>query len=361
MKHTILPTNTATWYYYLMSNITKLSCFFLCVYIFCFFSCTQSSNEVNPQKDLFTLLEDPLLSSESKFSIINQIASFYETQNSSTELILFLTDYVEKNPRDVYNAYWLLLTAHIYMEYGAEKVAEYYFDRILQNYDDLLVKDKSIHVVCLENLLKISDSAENRATYFNHLINRFPNNVDITELYMRLAMEYENLGDWEQAIKTYSLFLEQPDATTIQIPGIPNAYSKARKLIDFNNSPKDWTFESLEALETAVKNAISRNNYTALDSYRSKVNFFAMSWKQEETDDNSQKSFSMRDYGLGNRIRFSAELDESSNPNEAYLRTTGWSRYISLWYLYFRKVNFPLNPEIHGRWEWAGIFFGEKL
>lgn len=344
-----------------MSNVTKLSRFFLCVYIFCFFSCSHRAQEANPQHDLFNLLEDPAISSESKFSIINQIASHYKNQNNSTDLILFLTDYVEKHPSDPYNAYWLLLTAHIYLETGAENVAEYYFDRIIQNYEDLLIKGKSVHVVCLENLLKISTSAEHRSGYFNRLISQYPKDVNITELYMRLAMEYEALGDWEQALKTYSSFLDQPDATTIQIPGIPEAYSKAKKLIDLNNSAKDWTFDSLEALAKAVKDAISRNNFTALDRYRSKVNFFAMSWKQDETDDNSQKSFSMGDYGRGNRIRFSAELDESSNPNEAYLRTTGWSRYISVWYLYFRKVNFPLDPEIHGRWEWAGIYFGEKL
>ncbi|MCI6442425.1 MAG: tetratricopeptide repeat protein, partial [Spirochaetia bacterium] len=46
---------------------------------------------------------------------------------------------------------------------------------------------------------------------------------------------------------------------------------------------------------------------------------------------------------------------------EAYLRTTGWSNYVNVWYLYFRKVNFPADPEIHGRWEWAGIYYGEKL
>ncbi len=307
------------------------------------------------------LLDDPVISAESKFSIINQIASLYKSENSAEDLILFLTDYVEKHPKEPYNAYWLLLTAHIYLEKGAEKVAEYYFDRIIQNYDDLLIKEKSIHVVCLQNLLKISTSPENRAGYFSRLITQYPNDVNITELYMRLAMEYELLGEWEQALKTYSSFLEQPDAATIQIPGIPDAYSKAKKLIDLNNSAKDWTFESLDALAKAVKDAISRNNFTALDRYRSKVNFFAMSWKQDETDDNSQKGFSMRDYGVGNRIRFSAELDESSNPNEAYLKTTGWSRYISVWYLYFRKVNFPLDPEIHGRWEWAGIYFGDKL
>lgn len=344
-----------------MLNHYKLSCFAFCVYILFLFSCNTQPANTNSRDELFQLLQSSPSNSPNTFSIISQITDSFRYSNENTQLILFLTDYVEKHPEDQYNAYWLLLTAYTYMQEKADSVAEYYFDRIIQNYDDLLVKGQSIHIICLQNLIQISTTPDNRIYYFSQLITRFPDKVNITELYMRLAIEYENIGDWEQALKTYSLFLERPDATTIQITGIPDAYNKARKLIDFNNSPKDWTFESLEALETAVKRAISRYSYTLLDKYRSKVNFFAMSWKQEETDTNSQKNFSMNDYMRGNRIRYSAKLDESSNPNEAYLRTTGWSQYINVWYLYFRKVNFPLDPEIHGRWEWAGIYFGEKL
>lgn len=344
-----------------MLHLNKITFFAFCVYILFAFSCTQETTISKNQKELFELLEKEKDNSQTSFSIINQIADSFRYQGDNQSLILFLTDFVEKNPDNPYNAYWLLLTAYTYMQENADSVAEYYFDRIIQNYDDLLVKGKSVHVLCLQNLIQISTSSDNRIYYFNQLITRFPDEVNITELYMRLAIEYEKIGDWEQALYTYSLFLERPDATTIQIPGIPDAYNKARKLIDFNNSPKDWTFESLESLEKAVKNAISRYSSTLLDKYRSKVNFFAMSWKQEETDTNSQKNFSMKDYMRGNRIRYSAKLDESSNPNEAYLRTTGWSQYINVWYLYFRKVNFPLDPEIHGRWEWAGIYFGEKL
>ncbi|MBQ3025182.1 MAG: tetratricopeptide repeat protein [Spirochaetaceae bacterium] len=344
-----------------MLHLNKITFFAFCVYILFAFSCTQETTISKNQKELFELLEKEKDNSQTSFSIINQIADSFRYQGDNQSLILFLTDFVEKNPDNPYNSYWLLLTAYTYMQENADSVAEYYFDRIIQNYDDLLVKGKSVHVLCLQNLIQISTSSDNRIYYFNQLITRFPDEVNITELYMRLAIEYEKIGDWEQALYTYSLFLERPDATTIQIPGIPDAYNKARKLIDFNNSPKDWTFESLESLEKAVKNAISRYSSTLLDKYRSKVNFFAMSWKQEETDTNSQKNFSMKDYMRGNRIRYSAKLDESSNPNEAYLRTTGWSQYINVWYLYFRKVNFPLVPEIHGRWEWAGIYFGEKL
>jgi hypothetical protein len=157
------------------------------------------------------------------------------------------------------------------------------------------------------------------------------------------------------------MFLAQEYASTIQISGMSDIYLKAKQTIDFSNSPQDWTFETLEALETAVKAAIRKYDYKKLNNYRSKVNFFGMSWKQEQTDANSQVTYSMKDYMRGNRIRFNDTLDKSSNQNEAYLRTTGWSTYIPVWYLYFRKVNFPANPEVHGNWEWAGIYYGEKL
>ena len=163
------------------------------------------------------------------------------------------------------------------------------------------------------------------------------------------------------ALKSYTDFLAQEDASTIQITGEPTAYTNAQRLVDFNDSPKDWTFESLEALEKAVKQAITNYNYKSLDKYKSKVNFFAMSWRQDMYDTNSQEDFSMQGFMRGNRIRYNAELDEASNPNEAYLRTWGWNNYVSVWYLYFRKVNFPIDPEIHGRWEWAGIYYGEML
>lgn len=313
------------------------------------------------QNELFVILEKTPEATERRFSIINQITANYRKEKKDDELILFLTDYVKKYPNDKYNAYWLLLTAYIYQEKGAEPIAEMYFERIIKNYNDLSIQGKSIHILCLQNLVQISTSPENRIDYFNQLITHFPDEINKTELYARLALEYEKMGEWNQALQSYSLFLAQEDASKIQIPNLPDAYGRARRLVNFNNSPKDWTFESLDALESAVKNAIDTSRFTVLDKYRAKVNFFAMSWKQDAGDPNSQVTFSMQNFGSGNRIRYNPRPDDSSNPNEAYLRTWGWRSYIKVWYFYFRKVNFPLNPEIHGRWEWAGIYYGEKL
>lgn len=329
-------------------------------------SCGNEKNEKTAaieksQDELFALLGQDGLKPVSRYAIVNQIAANHVSLNDQHGLILFLTNWVEEHPDDTYNAYWLYLTACAYLADRAEPVAEYYFDRILVNYQDLLVKGVSVHLTCLQNLIQISTNPQSRIHYFNELINRFPTNVSITELYLRLALEYEKESDWNSALKSYSMFLAQPDSSTIQIAGEPNAYKRARQLVGFSNSPKDWTFESLTALEQAVKKAIRNYDWRSLDKYRARVNFFSMSWKQDEMDPNAQEEFSMKNFMRGNRVRYNAELDEMSTSNEAYLRTWGWSQYVSVWYLYFRKVNFPLDPDINGNWEWAGIYIGEKL
>ena len=321
----------------------------------------QGSKE-KTQAELKEILLTQQLEPKQRYTIINQMANALLSEQDYQGVILLLTNWVEENPDDMYNSYWLLMTAYAYLSLNAEPVAEYYFDRILQTCPDLLVKGSSIHFMCLQNLIQISKTPSHRIKYFNELINRFPDNVNTTELYLRLSIEYQKDNQWDQALKTCELFLQQPDATTIQIPGEPDAYKNARHLIDFNKSSKDWTFESLSALESAVKRAIRNYDWKSLDKYKAKVNFFSMSWKQDEMDANSQESFSMKDWMRGgNRIRYSDTLDETSNPNEAYLRTWGWNTYVSVWYLYFRKIDFPMDPDINGNWEWAGIYIGNKL
>lgn len=324
--------------------------------------CDSASDSLpRTQEQLYSILEQENLPAESRYTIINRITNNMLAAQDYNQLILLLTGYVEDNPEDIYNAYWLLMTAYVYMQLDARPMAEYYFDRIINTCQDLEVQGQSIHFLCLQNLIQISQNPAHRIAYFNEIISRFPHQVNITELHYRLAVEYENEGEWDLALKAYSDFLAQEDASSIQIAGEPNAYMDARQLVDFNNSPKDWTFESLEALERAVKQAITDYSYQALDRYKSKVNFFSMSWQQDTYDTNSQKDVSMRGFMRGNRIRYNEGLDEASNPNEAYLKTWGWNNYVSVWYLYFRKVNFPIDPEIHGRWEWAGVYYGEML
>ena len=155
-------------------------CFVLTVAFLCF-SCTP------PEKDetldqLRLLLKDEKLTSQTRYAVLNRIANSLYSSKNSGEMVLFLTDWVEKNPSDIYNAYWLLMVASSYLEREAEPVAEYYFNRILKNYPDLLVQGKSVHFICLQHLIQISSSSANKISYFNQLINRCPSMVSITTI-----------------------------------------------------------------------------------------------------------------------------------------------------------------------------------
>lgn len=308
--------------------------------------------------EMKSLLKNKDLSAEGKYAVINKITTTLLAKEKHTELIVYLTEWVESNPDDIYNAYWLLMVAHSYHLTNSDPMAEFYFERIIKNYPDLIVKGQSVHFMCLENLIKISQNPDSRIKYFTQLIDRFPSSISITEMYMRLAREYEKIGDWNKALNTYIRFLDQPDSATIQIADIPDAYNYAKTLKDFNESPKDWTFKTLPALEKAVREAIYRYKPLLLDSYRSKVNFFAVSWKQDENASIGQVDFSMANYMHGNRISCDKELTPGPTTTEAYLRTSGWTT-MPVWYFYFREVNFPADPDIHGTWEWAGIYIGE--
>ncbi len=309
-------------------------------------------------RDLFDLLNEEKKPGEERFTVVREIANELMRLGDYGRLSLFLTSWVQLHPDDPYDAYLLLMTAYVHLQQGAGPIAAHYFDRIVKNYPDLIVRGESVHLASLKKLIELVDDSEQRVWYYQELISRFADRIDLGAAYFMLAQSYEKIGEWDAAIRTYTKFLPYYESS---IPGFPDAFGYAKKIVDFYNSPKDWSFDNLGTLVDAVKAALDTGNAAALRRYRAKVNFFAMSWEQEVLDSNSLVEFNFSDFMIGNRIRYAGELDSSSNANEAYLKTWGWSQRISIWYLYFRKIDFPADPEIHGRWEWAGIYYGEKF
>jgi hypothetical protein len=146
------------------------------------------------------------------------------------------------------------------------------------------------------------------------------------------------------------------------VPGYPDAAGYAKRIVNLSNSAKNWTFDNLQSLLSTIQTALDEGNVRMVWSYRAKVNFFARSWAQQEGDDAGTAEFNLTTYQTANKIRYAPSLELGSNANEAYLRTSGWSTmFTPVWYFYFRKIYFPLDPEIHGRWEWAGIYYGERF
>jgi tetratricopeptide (TPR) repeat protein len=309
----------------------------------------------------FSLLSGEAESSQEQFSIIREIANTFISQKEYGKLINFLSARTHQYPADPYNSYYFFMIAFAYQQLEAHPVAALYFNMIVKNYDDLRVQGKSIHLACLNQLITLVDNPQQKEWYYEELISRFLDQIDPGPSYFMLGQAYEGVGEWNSAIKAYTQYLTYAGSN---VPGFPNADNYAKRLVDFNNSAKDWTFEDLNALVEAVKNALDSGSSNQLWRYHAKANFFTRTWENEDAGEGGiagHAVFNLADFMQGNRIRYADKLDISSNANEAYLRTWGWSQYISTWYLYFRKIYFPLDPEIHGRWEWAGIYYGEKF
>ena len=305
--------------------------------------------------ELLALLDRETGGAEQRFVIVQEISKVLRAAGAPRRALLFLTTYVEQHPADVYNAVYLMAAAEGYRELEAAPQAAHYYERAL-DYPDALVAGRSIHLASLSELIALERDPRRLAELYEELIDRFRGAIDPGRSHFYLARAYEALGEWEQAVGAYRVYLQHATA----IPGFPNVHREILDKVNFHFSDKSWVMEDLDSLVAEIKRAIGARDLRALNRLRSKSGFFTMSWEQQVADESAAQVFDLAAFALA-RVRFDAELDPDSNANEAFLRTTGWSHRVRTWYLYFRRIDFKADPEIDGRWEWSGIFLGEKL
>lgn len=295
---------------------------------------------------------------ENRFVLITQIAAGLANEGRVDREILFLTSHVEKNPADIYNGYYLLLVADAYRDMKAAPFAIHYYRRILSNYGDLLVKGTSIHLQCLQELLGLETDPQAKIGYYKELFSRFPDKSPGVNWYY-MAKSYEEVGEWEQSIQAYQKFIGSVD---VDVTGDSRALRDASEKVNFYNSTdKNWLLPDLNDLVAAVRDAIATKNISRLRRYQAQVNFFQEPWDQTSMISDETVNYNIINYLLTSNVTVDSQLDVSANGREATLKTTGWNFRPSTWYLYFRQVDFPASPEINLQWEWAGIYFGEKL
>jgi tetratricopeptide (TPR) repeat protein len=296
---------------------------------------------------------------EVRYVLLNQVSSIYSNLGEENKKILFLTNYVETNPTDPYNALYLAMAAETYESLNALPMAIHYYQRIIKNFPDCVLDGNSVHANSLKKLIKNTEDNDFKIEYYKELISRYSDYLDdVGTIYYYLAQTYEKIGEWDQSIQSYRKFLNYPDS---RVPGEPDAYKKTRDKVDFFYSERNWTMSDLNELVTLIRNALRTKDMETLRRLRAKTDFFTMYWEQKDYDEERAKFFNIGSFLLPSDVVVSDKLDIDSNTREAYLKTSGWQYWIETWYLYFRRISFPFDPEIDGNWEWAGIYFGEKL
>lgn len=356
----------------------KLQSLIICVLI-TLISCQKGDyshyiDDDNPNKksleELFPLLDKQQEYSENRFTIMSEIISMMLKQKSVGKLNLLVTDYINKNPKDPYNSYYLLLLSSAYVNNEQSNFALPYLNRIVKNYPDLDIDGLSTHYTALITLTEISTDPLNRAYYYKTLINDHSDRVEtrkkfqggVGELYYYLGNAYEDGRMWDESIRAFEEYLKFDDAP---IPQEPTAKEDITRKVGFHYSDKKWILKDLDTLVKRVRYAIYAKRPDLLDKYRA-YGFFIVNWKSDNSD--IEESYPMQSSVL-TQMNISAErnLDPMSNENEAYLAVRGnrwrsimWATYPT-WYFYFKRVDYPMDPELHGGWEWAGIYLGEKL
>ncbi|MBN1646416.1 MAG: hypothetical protein JW874_00165 [Spirochaetales bacterium] len=336
------------------------------------FSCSQDRNSIfitgnetqqSELKSLFRTLREQGHNHESRFILMQRIIQLFQQVRALHLLNLYLTEYVAEFPDDPFTGYYLLIVAYNYKELDAIPFALHYFERIYRNHADLRIQGKSIHYLCLENLVQYGTDPVVLIQYYKALISRYTDEIDIGKNYYEMAETYSELGEWELSLQAYRNFLNYPDSV---IPGNPNAYEQVKEMIKYTDlENRFWIRNDLDTLLDEVRSALMNRDVRKLNQLASRISFFTISWLQDKDLVRRSKDahFTFIDEMgafMKGRLYAAPELDSESNDQEAYLKTWGWSHRIGTWYLYFRKINFPADPDIHGKWEWAGIYFGEK-
>jgi len=295
--------------------------------------------------------------SESRFAAAKRLSALLIDEGKQGDASAFLQGLAEE--KDAFATWYLFAAAAAYEAKGELALALPLYDRLVKTLPDLGLEGKSLHYEALRRLARSAERPERKIEYYKDLIVRFPEAEDTGASIFLLAKEYEAAGEWKEALAAYSSFLPY---IGVKVPGFPDAHLYARRQVEFNASPKDWTYESLDELLGKVRAALASGSSRQLRRLSARAGFFASSWfKDGEADGNSRVNFDLGEFMLGRAIHSEPLPHSSSNAREAYLRTWGWTGRVPVWYLYFRRIDFPADPEVHGRWEWAGIYFGERL
>lgn len=348
-------------------------------------SCSQ------PNKQEFSLQQEDLLNLLSKqtntayssrFLLIYQIFQNYLGLKDFDENLSFLINQKTlSSEKDPYLSMYFYLLGQIYENKGEEDVAVLYYQIILRQLEDVKINDKSLHKTILEKLLFLETNPYLKRQYNAILLERFSSKSTLKEKSLwnyQMATLLEKIGHWKEAIDYFQNYLNLGYFSLPEniLRTNPNIYEDIRTKIMFHYSKKNWTFRNLEDLKNKVKTGVYNFDAYTLNKIRTYNSFFIREWNQQSTtmaiDTDAINSSDInvlnflkeflslsKNFRGKSKITFEPDFDSESSEKLVYLKSYGWNR-INQWYFVFRKIDYPLDPQLNGNWEWIGIFLGEK-
>ncbi len=252
--------------------------------------------------------------------------------------------------------YYLLLAAEIHLEQDRTSDAMVLLYRAQASGMDVTVGDTPLRFALLQQLAEVETDPYRTVQWLEELLAEYPDRVDRGLREWQLSEAYAAIGEWDAHYGAVVRFLAAPET---RIPGVPDARRIASEALAFHRSGKAWVSQDLDLLVATIQQGIRARSWNILSRWQAGVGFFNASWEQEEFDFNARQNFDFPAFLLRNTQISISELE--TNDREAFLRTRGWEPRVPVWYFYFRRVWYPADPRYHLGWEWAGLYFGERL
>lgn len=323
-------------------------------------SCGDSRRDAETNQLVSEIAKFNDLSSGQHVGYLMQLTELYGRAGTIKKAIPILTTFLETHPHDPFQGFTTAMLAEVWELAGEPEIAKMYYQMSLNSAQEVKLKGVSIQFNTIQKLLRMESVPDRLVPLLERMLREYAKDIDHGLLNYQLGFLYEKTGDYNKSLGAFNAFLQDPGA---QFDTASQEYRDVVERVQLYNMKRNWTKPTLQQLVNEIQAAVRAKNVDAIVSLKApKGKFFSMSWLQEKTDFNSIIDFNIERFILSSRgISFENQLESYSNSQEAYLRSWGWSSYMPVWYLYFRKVDFPADPEFNGTWEWAGVYFGDTV
>lgn len=286
----------------------------------------------------------------------NDIKSIFLDNGKDKELIHFFGELAEKEEKsDIKDLLYFIISDFIW-EIGNKDVAVFYMLKINENIYPVEYNYNPIGYYIAKRIINSETSNKIKEKMYNLLLTNYKNIIDIPYTLLEFSKLYKEELEINKSVKIMQEILKYPIINEDIEETINIDYIKSE--INFNNYQKNWIYQDLETLIINIKNAIEKQDKVLLDSFVSKNDFTIKLFEKENKRRWTYYELKVHDK-WSSRISFSPKLEEFSNNNEAFLKTSNWNFIdMRVWYLYFKKVNYPYDIKVNNGWEWAGILLG---
>ena len=383
-------------------------CVFLVFALVFLWACrdTTEKAKIGSATNISQLLEQPRLWEQyrpkERFVMYNNILQLYHQKSAAVSspgslefhsevqrLDDIFLSHILTQPQDPYNAYYLYNVGVHYMERGEILMGLWLLRSMYRQFPDLrLAQHPSIHYLILDILGRMEIDLDERIVAIQSILafDELPRQselslasslvdtisdkrmVDRGVWLYRLGKTYEMKAaqllkqnerqpgneNLQAAMESYRQFLSLDG---VSVPEEPNAREIVSGKLNVYRANRNWYSDpNLNSLIRKIQYAIQQNNVRSVLYYQAN-GFFVLSSGYRDNLERNVMNIYLPNF-LGRGIQF-GNLSPESNNQEAWLYSTNWPFDLSTWYLYFRRIRYPANPEIDGNWEWAGIYLGD--